>query len=61
MYERLQLTQLLGLVPTYSSGLNGTFELIIDIPMAAEVCCRLKLLVTALQYSCGRPARLIAF
>jgi lactoylglutathione lyase len=36
MYERTQLPSLLGQVPTYPSGLNGTFELAIDLPTSAD-------------------------
>ena len=37
MYERAQLPQLLNQTPTYSSGLNGTFELAIDFPTSADL------------------------
>jgi len=37
MYERAQLPGLLGQPPTYPSGLNGTFELAIDLPVSADV------------------------
>lgn len=37
MYERSQLPALLGQEPTYPAGLNGTFELAIDLPTTAEV------------------------
>ncbi|MGB2982465.1 MAG: VOC family protein [Candidatus Bipolaricaulia bacterium] len=36
MYERAQLPGLLGEAPTYPSGLNGTFELAIDLPTSAD-------------------------
>jgi catechol 2,3-dioxygenase-like lactoylglutathione lyase family enzyme len=36
MYERAQLPGLLGQAPTYPSGLNGTFELAIDLPTSAD-------------------------
>jgi lactoylglutathione lyase len=36
MFERAQLPGLLGQAPTYSSGLNGTFELAIDWPTSAD-------------------------
>jgi len=36
MYERAQLTSLLGQPPTYPTGLNGTFELAIDLPTSAD-------------------------
>ena len=37
MYERAQLPGLLGQSPTYPSGLNGTFELAIDLPFPGDV------------------------
>lgn len=37
MYERAQLPGLLGQSPTYPGGLNGTFELSIDLPIPADV------------------------
>jgi catechol 2,3-dioxygenase-like lactoylglutathione lyase family enzyme len=37
MYERAQLPGLLGQIPTYPSGLNGTFELAIDLPTPVDV------------------------
>jgi len=37
MYERAQLPGLLGQAPTYPSGLNGTFELAIDLPRSDDV------------------------
>jgi lactoylglutathione lyase len=37
MYERKDLPQLLGQPPTYPSGLNGTFELAIDLPHFEDV------------------------
>ncbi len=37
MYERKELPQLLGQAPTYPSGLNGTFELAIDLPRSEDV------------------------
>lgn len=37
MFERAQLPGLLGQAPTYPSGLNGTFELAIDLPTSADV------------------------
>jgi catechol 2,3-dioxygenase-like lactoylglutathione lyase family enzyme len=36
MYERAQLPGLLGETPTYPSGLNGTFELAVDLPTSAD-------------------------
>jgi predicted enzyme related to lactoylglutathione lyase len=37
MYERSQLPGLLGQSPTYPEGLNGTFEIAIDLPTSADV------------------------
>jgi lactoylglutathione lyase len=37
MYERKELPALLGQPPTYPSGLNGTFELAIDLPHSEDV------------------------
>jgi lactoylglutathione lyase len=37
MYERAQLPGLLGQEPTYPGGLNGTFEIAIDLPASADV------------------------
>ena len=37
MYERAQLPGLLGQTPTYPSGINGTFELAVDLPVSADV------------------------
>lgn len=37
MFERAQLPDLLGQAPTFPSGLNGTFELAIDLPASADV------------------------
>ncbi len=36
MFERAQLPGILGETPTYPNGLNGTFELAIDLPTSAE-------------------------
>jgi lactoylglutathione lyase len=37
MYERAQLPELLGHPPSYPSGINGTFELAIDLPTPTDV------------------------
>jgi lactoylglutathione lyase len=36
MYKRSQLPALLGLKPNYPKGINGTFELAVDLPTSAE-------------------------
>ncbi len=36
MYERSQLRSLLGTTPGFPKGLNGTFELAIDLPTSAD-------------------------
>jgi len=47
MYERAQLPQLLGQTPSYPAGLNGTFELAIDLPVPADVDREFERAVTA--------------
>ena len=37
MYARRMLPELLGAAPTYPSGVNGTFELAIDLPRFEDV------------------------
>jgi lactoylglutathione lyase len=37
MYERSELPGLLGQSPSYPDGLNGTFELAIDLPSSPDV------------------------
>lgn len=37
MYERSQLPALLGQTPSYPSGMNGTFEIAIELPTFADV------------------------
>ncbi len=37
MYERAQLPTLLGQEPAYPNGLNGTFEMAIDLPVPVDV------------------------
>ena len=47
MYERARLPGLLGQAPTYPSGLNGTFELAIDLPTSADVDREFRRVVAA--------------
>jgi catechol 2,3-dioxygenase-like lactoylglutathione lyase family enzyme len=47
MYERAQLPGLLGQAPTYPSGLNGTFELAIDLPTSADADAMFERVVAA--------------
>lgn len=51
MYERAQLPGLLGQEPSYASGINGTFELAIDLPTAADADAMFERVVAA----GGRP------
>jgi lactoylglutathione lyase len=37
MYSRSELSGLLGAEPSYPQGLNGTFELAIDLPRCDNV------------------------
>lgn len=37
MYQRSELPALLGQTPTYPGGLNGTFELAIELPTFSDV------------------------
>jgi uncharacterized glyoxalase superfamily protein PhnB len=45
MYERARLPDLLGQEPTYPSGLNGTFELAIDMALFEDVDLAFKRVV----------------
>jgi lactoylglutathione lyase len=45
MYQRSELSQLLGIEPGYPSGLNGSFELAIDLPCSEDVDVAFALLV----------------
>lgn len=47
MYERAQLSALLGQAPTYPNGVNGTFEIAIDLPSSGEVDCEFARVVAA--------------
>jgi catechol 2,3-dioxygenase-like lactoylglutathione lyase family enzyme len=47
MYERAQLPGLLGQIPTFPIGLNGTFELSIDLPTSADVDREFKRVIEA--------------
>ncbi len=51
MYERAQLPGLLGQEPSYASGINGTFELAIDLPTSADADAMFARVVAA----GGRP------
>ena len=46
-YERKQLPDLLGQTPTYPTGLNGSFELAIDLPHFTDVDRRYAEVVNA--------------
>lgn len=47
MYERAQLPGLFGKSPSYPSGLNGTFELAIDLPTSEDVDREFERVITA--------------
>jgi catechol 2,3-dioxygenase-like lactoylglutathione lyase family enzyme len=47
MYKRAELPALLGTSPTYPPGLNGTFELAIDLPTFGEVDGEFRRIVDA--------------
>ena len=36
MFERAELPKILGQDPTYPDGINGTFELAVDLPTSAD-------------------------
>ena len=36
MFERAQLPKILGQEPSYPEGINGTFELAVDLPTSAD-------------------------
>jgi catechol 2,3-dioxygenase-like lactoylglutathione lyase family enzyme len=55
MYRRSELPSLLGSEPTYPQGLNGTFELAIDLPRFGEVDERFERLVAAGAQPVYRP------
>jgi catechol 2,3-dioxygenase-like lactoylglutathione lyase family enzyme len=47
VFERAKLPEWIGLAPTYPSGLNGTFELAIDLPYFEDVDRRFDQFVKA--------------
>lgn len=47
MYQRARLPQLLGRTPGFPRGLNGTFELAIDLPRFEQVDEEFRRLVSA--------------
>jgi lactoylglutathione lyase len=47
MFERAQLPHIFGQDPTYPVGLNGTFELAIDLPTSVEADREFKRIVQA--------------
>ena len=54
MYERAQLPGLLGQTPGYPTGLNGTFELAIDLPTSADAD---RMYVRSSRQACSRSTR----
>jgi lactoylglutathione lyase len=55
MYQRSELAALLGAEPTFPSGLNGTFELAIDLPHSDDVDARFRRLVASGARSVYEP------
>lgn len=47
MYMRSELPALLGIEPSFPVGLNGTFELAVDLPHFADVDAEFQRLVSA--------------
>ncbi len=47
MYERRLLPELLGHVPSFTTGINGTFELALDLPHFEDVDLEFKKVVAA--------------
>ncbi len=47
MYERRLLPELLGQTPSFTSGINGTFELALDLPHFEDVDPAFERIVTA--------------
>ena len=47
MFERAKLPEWLGSTPAYPNGLNGTFELAIDLPYFKDVDCEFERVVKA--------------
>ncbi len=47
MYERRLLPELLGQTPSFTSGINGTFELALDLPHFEDVDPAFEGIVTA--------------
>ena len=45
MYQRSELPALLGSMPSYPAGLNGTFELAVDLPHFEDVDGEFKRLI----------------
>jgi lactoylglutathione lyase len=56
MYERHMLPGLLGQTPTYPSGMNGTFEIAIDLPTSKDVDLEFQR-ITAAGARCVYPPR----
>ncbi len=55
MYERKELTTLLGQTPSFTSGTNGTFELALDFPHFEDVDREFERIVSAGGVAVYRP------
>ena len=55
MYQRSELQSLLGKEPSYPSGVNGTFELAIDLPRFQDVDGRYEMLLAGGAQSVYAP------
>jgi len=55
VFERTMLPEWLGSTPTYPNGLNGTFELAIELPYYTDVDCEFERIVKAGAMAIMKP------